>query len=172
LLDFAKPVPEQQEAVRLRDTVGWVLDLLRREIEQGKVVVTSEIPDDLPPVLGDVAVFREILLNLLLNAFQAGGEGSKVMLRAAEGVLDEDFEHFVSLSVEDDGAGVPPEIREKIFQPFFTTRQRGTGLGLAIVKRNVEHLGGQIHVESPARAGRGTRFLIHLPVAGPASESP
>jgi signal transduction histidine kinase len=68
------------------------------------------------------------------------------------------------LVVEDDGPGISADIRDRVFKPFFTTRQRGTGLGLAIVKRDVEYIGGRISLESPIRDGRGARFLMHLPV--------
>jgi len=67
--------------------------------------------------------------------------------------------------VEDDGAGVPQNLKEKILQPFFTTKARGTGLGLAIVARRVEELGGKLEVESPIRDERGSRFAVTLPLA-------
>jgi signal transduction histidine kinase len=167
LLSFAKPVPALQEKVRLRETVDSVIRFLRRDIELGKMKVSNEISERVPDVRGNASVFRDILLNLVVNAVQAGGENHRpcVWFRTEEGVVEVDSERFVLLSIEDDGPGIPKEIQEKVFLPFFTTRQRGTGLGLAIVKRSVEALGGQISLESPAGCGRGTRFLLHLPVA-------
>jgi signal transduction histidine kinase len=165
LLNFARPVPDGQEAVDLRDIVEAVLAFLRHDIEQNGISVDDSIPERLPAVLGGASTFKEIFLNLMLNAIQAGGAGMRVTIRAGEVVLEDDSERFVLLTFEDDGPGVSPEVKEKMFAPFFTTRQRGTGLGLAIVKRNVEHLGGDISVESPAQVGRGTRFVIHFPVA-------
>ena len=165
LLNFARPIPDEQEAVDLRDIVEAVLAFLRHDIEQNGISVDDGIPERLPAVLGGASTFQEIFLNLMLNAIQAGGAGMRVTIRAGEVVLEDDSERFVQVTLEDDGPGVAPEVKEKMFAPFFTTRQRGTGLGLAIVKRNVEHLGGDISVESPARVGRGTRFVIHLPVA-------
>jgi signal transduction histidine kinase len=165
LLSFAKPVPELQEKVRLREAADSVIRFVRRDIELGKIQVYNEIPEAAPEVRGNTSVFRDILLNLLINALQAGGERTRVWFRTGEGVVEIDSDRFVLLSIEDDGPGIPKEIQEKVFLPFFTTRQRGTGLGLAIVKRSVEALGGQISLQSPAGSGRGARFLLHVPVA-------
>jgi signal transduction histidine kinase len=68
------------------------------------------------------------------------------------------------LAVEDDGPGIPAGLREKILQPFFTTKSQGTGLGLAIVARRVAEFGGKVDWESPVREGHGTRFRVTLPI--------
>jgi two-component system nitrogen regulation sensor histidine kinase NtrY len=69
----------------------------------------------------------------------------------------------VSFFVDDNGPGVPAELRERIFEPFYTTKQKGTGLGLAIVKKNVTRLRGEIEMQSPVRNGRGTRLSVIFP---------
>ncbi len=69
-----------------------------------------------------------------------------------------------SVRVEDDGPGIPPALREKILQPFFTTKSQGTGLGLAIVARRVAEFGGKVDWESPFKDGHGTRFQVTLPI--------
>jgi signal transduction histidine kinase len=86
------------------------------------------------------------------------GENGEIRLEA-EGVPG----GKVVLAVTDQGPGIPEAIHEKIFEAFFTTKQRGTGLGLAIVRKNVRHLGGEIIVESPVAEGRGTRMVVTLP---------
>jgi len=164
LLNFARPTPERRGRVSLRRAAESALEFLQHDIQRCGARVEDEIPDDLPDAVGDDTVFREVFLNLLLNAIQAGGEGMQITLRAWQGILEDGSERFILLVVEDDGPGVPLELQKKVFDPFFTTKQRGTGLGLAIVKRHIDHLGGRIAVESPARDGRGTRFLIHLPL--------
>jgi signal transduction histidine kinase len=165
LLSFARPTEEQQESVRLFEVAGSVIDFLQHDIQRSGLTVENEIPHELPSVPGTTATYREVFLNLLLNAMQAADDRTTVIRLAAwEGVLEDGSEGFVLLVVEDDGPGVPEQIRERVFVPFFTTRQRGTGLGLSIVKRNVEHMGGRITLESPVRDGRGTRFLMHLPL--------
>ena len=142
-----------------------MISFLQRDVKRSGITVENEIPADLPAVPGTTAAFREIFLNLLLNAMQAADDGTTaIRLNGWEGVLEDGSEGFVLLVIEDDGPGVPEQIRDRVFTPFFTTRQKGTGLGLSIVKRNVEHMGGRIALESPVRDGRGTRFLMHLPL--------
>jgi signal transduction histidine kinase len=153
-----------REKVRLRDAAESALSFLCRDIEQQEIAIENEIPQELPPVDSNPTALREIFLNLFLNSFQAGGRGTRIRLQAWEGALADGSERYILLVVEDDGPGISPELQGKVFVPFFTTRQRGTGLGLAIVKRNVEHMGGRISLESPARDGHGTRFLMHLPL--------
>jgi signal transduction histidine kinase len=165
LLSFARPTGDQQESVRLLEAAGSVISFLQHDIQRSGITVENEIPAELPSVPGSTSTFREIFLNLLLNAMQAADDRTTgIRLAAWEGVLEDGSEGFVLLVVEDDGPGVPEQIRDRVFTPFFTTRQRGTGLGLSIVKRNVEHLGGRITLESPIREGRGTRFLMHIPL--------
>ncbi len=166
LLNFAAPAREPRESVQLRELAASVIAFLQRDMQAVRIQGENEIPAYLPLVSGTGAAFREVLLNLLVNSIQAADDRTTfVRLTAWEGVLEDGSERFVMLVVEDDGPGIPAEFRDRVFQPFFTTRQRGTGLGLAIVKREIEHIGGRISLESPTRDERGTRFLIHLPVA-------
>jgi signal transduction histidine kinase len=164
LLSFARPGRPAGESVSLREAAESALAFLQHDIEQLHFEIEDEIPPDLPEIPGSSTALREIFLNLFLNSFQAGRPGTRIRLQAWTGALADGSEKYVLLVVEDDGSGIPQEVQSKVFLPFFTTRQRGTGLGLAIVKRNVEHMGGRITLESPARDGRGTRFLIHLPL--------
>ena len=164
LLDFARPARDKQEAVGLWEAADAALRFLDHDLRQGGIIAENEIPKNISPVPGSLSAFREIFLNLILNSIQAGGEGTRLWLQAWEGVLEDGSERFILLVVEDDGPGIPMDLQAKVFTPFFTTKQRGTGLGLAIVRRDVEHMGGRITLESPTRADRGTRFLIHLPL--------
>jgi len=164
LLSFARPTGEPQESVHLQEIAASVITFLQRDVKRSGISIENGIPADLPAVPGSTAIFREIFLNLLLNAMQAADERTTVIRLASwEGILEDGSERFLLLVIEDDGPGVPEPIRDRVFAPFFTTRQKGTGLGLSIVKRNVEHMGGRIALESPVREGRGARFLIHLP---------
>ena len=165
LLNFARPDQQEREKISLRKSADSVLNFLRRDLEQQEVRVENEIPAQLPAIESSPTILREVILNLILNAVQAGGRGTSLRLLAWTGAMADGSEKYLLLVVEDDGPGIPAEMKESVFTPFFTTRQRGTGLGLAIVKRNVEHMGGSITMESPARNGHGTRFLIYLPLA-------
>jgi signal transduction histidine kinase len=99
---------------------------------------------------------NDIVSNLVVNALEATPRGGHV----SAGVAREGANLWVL--VEDDGPGIPASLREKILQPFFTTKSQGTGLGLAIVARRVTEFGGKIDWESPAKDGHGTRFKVTL----------
>ena len=116
-------------------------------------------------MVGDPAQLNQVLVNLVVNALQAMPEGGTLTVRTSVG------EEYVSLVVEDAGCGMSEEILEKIFLPFFTTKDvnEGTGLGLAVVHGIVSSHGGTIKVES--EIGLGTRFEIQFPpVKAPESE--
>ncbi len=104
---------------------------------------------------------NDILTNLVVNAMDAAPRGGHVCVEISR------KDGNALLTVEDDGQGVPPELREKILQPFFTTKTQGTGLGLAIVARRASDAGGRLEFESPLSKGRGTRFLVWLPLGDP-----
>jgi signal transduction histidine kinase len=165
LLNFARPAADRQEPVLLHEVSAAVIAFLHHEIQGAGMTIANEIPADLPAVNGSPAAFREVFLNLLLNAMQAAdAKTSLIRLSAWKGMLEDGSESYVLLVVEDDGPGIPAPVQDRVFAPFFTTRQRGTGLGLSIVKRDIEHAGGRITLESPVREDRGTRFLMHLPL--------
>jgi signal transduction histidine kinase len=98
----------------------------------------------------------EILVNLLANAREALGEKGNVFVTALAHA-----DHSVEISVRDEGPGVPPDKKERIFEAYYTTKEKGTGLGLAIVKHNVELYGGAMRVES--ELGKGARFVVLFP---------
>ncbi len=162
LLNFARPGPSSNERVSIRAAAESAVQFLERDVSRESMAIENEIPQNLPELPGSISAFREIFLNLILNAIQAGAH--RLRFDAWEGILEDGSEKFVLVVVEDDGPGIAPEVGDRVFEPFYTTRQRGTGLGLAIVRRDIEHLGGRITLESPARDGRGARFLIHLPI--------
>jgi signal transduction histidine kinase len=135
-----------------------MLDFFGPSARAANLDIKVYLPADLPAVALDRDLFKQALLNLLLNAEQAMKQGGELTLQA--GALDKTV---VELSLIDTGEGMPPEVRNKIFQPFFTTKPGGTGLGLPTVRRIVEAHGGTIDVQS--EVGRGTKFTIRLPAA-------
>lgn len=139
-----------------------VAKFCRPEIERAGCHLSIEVPSDLPQVLFDEAQIRQAVLNLLRNAREAmpGGGGVELSV-VAEGLS-------VVVSVSDRGGGIPEEIRDRVFDPFFSTKGEGTGLGLAITRRIVEAHGGTLVCE--ARPGGGTTFRLSLPVASSKSQ--
>lgn len=158
LLSFSRPLPEPVEEVNVTELLETMAQVLERQYAGASVQVGHSVAPGLIVKRSSGELIRQIVLNLVLNAIQASEPGGRVCLEVAEAP-----EGKISISVTDQGAGVPEAIRDKIFEPFFTTKQRGTGLGLAIVRDNVRHLGGEIRLESPVNGGQGTRAVVVLP---------
>ena len=162
LLQFSRPGVRgngAQNRCDLRRVAEDVVGVFHHEAEHRGILLESRLEGPSMEVAASAEITNDILSNLLLNALEAAPAGGHVCLSlAAE-------DGCCRISVEDDGAGVPPALQEKILQPFFTTKARGTGLGLAIVARRVEELGGRLELKSPIRDERGSRFAVTLPLA-------
>lgn len=157
MLSFARRAPQPDASQRADQLVRSILELFRSEAESHSVAVRSGIEAAEIELDGArAAAVRDALTNLLLNALQATPAGGAVTVeaRVEDGQL--------VLSVTDEGGGVPVENRERIWEPFFTTRQRGTGLGLAIVRRRIEEVGGAARLVS-SKTGEGARFELTVP---------
>src|SRR5262249_22712064 len=131
------------------------LRLLRHLASQQDIVIETRLADDLPPVQADEHALREIFFNLLSNSLEAAGPGGRVVIHCQRD------NGFVLTEVSDSGPGIPEEVREGRFEPFWTTKETGTGLGLYVVGRRVGELGGAIRCDSSPE--RGTSFTVKLP---------
>lgn len=160
LLRYARPeLPPAHGRVAVHAQAAQIVSLLRREAMRQQVRLDfTGLPEEVH-IQGSEEALHDIVSNLLANAVEAVNPGGYVSLRLLRRGREVVFE------VTDDGPGIPPELREKIFQPFFTTKANGTGLGLAIVARRAEEMGGAVHWESLVANGRGTRFTVSLPAA-------
>lgn len=157
LLDFTTPRPPQLKPASLGELVQRLAELQRPSLEAARVTFTLDIPDHLPPVLIDELQMERVILNLWRNAVEAMPDGGTLSVRVwQEG-------DWVKLQVADTGEGIPAEVMENIFQPFFTTKRTGSGLGLAICEKIVTDHGGTIRLSSTV--GQGTVVEIALPVA-------
>jgi signal transduction histidine kinase len=141
----------------LRSVVEEMIDFFGPTARQANVEITTYLPADLPAVPLDVELFKQALLNLMLNAEQAMPQGGELIVQACA------EDGSVRLDLIDTGAGMAAEQRDKVFKPFYTTKVGGSGLGLPTTKRIVEAHGGSIEVQS--EPGRGTKFTIRLPAA-------
>jgi two-component system sensor histidine kinase HydH len=155
LLDFARPKDPVLRHMRPREMVDHAVDLLRRDAEARGVTMKAD--GDVPPQWFDPDQMTQALLNLLLNSLEAASEGGEVRVNVK--ATPEDAAWL--LEVSDTGPGIPRELVPRLFDPFFSTKERGTGLGLAMVHRIVENHGGKIEVAS--EPGRGTRFIVRFP---------
>lgn len=160
LLQFSRPGVRAgggSERCNLAQAAENVASVLRHEAEHRGVVLESLPKERELWAAASAEVANDILSNLVLNAIEATPPGGHVRIGLQAVGSD------CQITVEDDGAGIPPALREKVLQPFFTTKPRGTGLGLAIVQRRLEELGGALEWWSPKEDGVGTKFRITLP---------
>jgi two-component system sensor histidine kinase PilS (NtrC family) len=162
-LQFARPAPPRRVRCDLSTLAAETLDVFVNDPAAGKVVLARELAP--ASIEADPDQLRQVLWNLLLNAAQAAGDRERSGPGHVRVACGEDGGDAF-LVVDDDGPGVDPAIRERIFLPFFTTKPLGTGLGLANVHRLVDAHGGTIGVGS-APAG-GARFHVRLPAEPPA----
>jgi len=176
LLAFSRQQTLRPEVLQLPDVVADVSQMLRRLIgEKIQLVVTHD--RDLGPVRADPTQLEQVIVNLAVNArdaMQSRGDGAGKLTLATRKVTTTDVRamrseiipagEYTALIVEDTGGGIAPEHLGKIFEPFFTTKEqgKGTGLGLSTVYGIVKQSGGFIFAES--EAGKGTRFIVYLPV--------
>jgi len=157
LLSFASKAPPASVPCRADELLRSVAGLFRADADERKIVLQSSAVGDAALDGVQTAAVRDALSNLLLNALQATSAGGRVTI---ESFCDGDGIHF---AVSDSGPGIAAELQARIWEPFFTTRQRGTGLGLAIVRKRMEEAGGTARL-APSRNGKGARFELRLPV--------
>lgn len=150
-LRFAVQQKLRREPINLHRLVAELIELLSPKLAEP---IVADMPADLPAVEGDPVLLRHALLNLVLNACEAGG---RVTLRAERSGGE------VAVHVTDTGGGIAPEHRDRIFEAYFSTKPSGTGLGLPTAKRIVEQHGGRLAFES--EPGKGSTFTVVLPVS-------
>lgn len=157
LLSFARHSPPPGAPSNVSELVRAVVELFRPEARTRNI--TLEIGSDADAELNgaSAAAVRDALSNLLINAAQATPRGGRVRIETA---IESES---ICISVIDTGAGVPASMRQKIWEPFFTTKQRGTGLGLAIVRKRMEEIGGRARL-STSTNGAGAKFELIVPV--------
>jgi signal transduction histidine kinase len=157
LLNFSRSEDLKPQVLSLSALVDEVVRVIRPECEAAKVEVVVDGVGRVPPIMGDPTMLRQALLNLALNARQAMPNGGTLRIAAAVRA------RRIEISVEDTGVGIKPEHLGRIFDLYFTTREKGSGIGLSMVYRTVHLHDGEIEVESTE--GRGTTFRLLLPQA-------
>jgi two-component system NtrC family sensor kinase len=167
LLDFARPSPPEKHPTDINEIVERAIRIVQTQLAAHRVEVQKTLRPDLPTVQADANQIQQIIVNLLLNADDAMGEGGGTVTLATALKTDGDAPltgaREIEISVSDTGCGIPPANLERIFEPFFSTKGRkGTGLGLAVAWGIVEKHNGRIEVES--EVGKGTTFRVLLPV--------
>jgi PAS domain S-box-containing protein len=152
LLLFARPVRLRPAPVDLTTLVAAAADMLRQD--PAVQAVSIEVEGDPTTIVADAGLLRIVFENLFLNAAQALGHRGRVR------VVVSSTDARCTVAVSDDGPGIPEEIRDQVFLPFFTTKARGSGLGLATARRMVDVHGGEIGIESAPEAGTTVRVTL------------
>jgi signal transduction histidine kinase len=159
LLEFSRPKTPVQEWVQVNAVIQSLKPLLEHDCREKKIALKTILEPELPLVLISSDQLKQVVLNLVRNANDAMPHGGELVIRTAQ------QGQSVVLSVADTGSGIPAEHREHIFDPFFTTKRRGrgVGLGLSVSYGIITAASGRIEVES--KVGKGSTFLVSLPVA-------
>ena len=155
-LRYTKLPKPELSLIDLRPVVEEVLDFIEPESKRMGIDLVRDL-SPVPKVTADPSQVKQALLNLILNAHEAMPEGGKLTVS-----LKPDGE-FVRVEVTDSGMGMPEEILDKVFKPFFSTKKDGTGLGLTLVKRIMEEHDGKIEIDS--RQGQGTTVSLLFPIS-------
>ena len=173
VLDYVRPVRLETERTSIADVLHDSVTMAESKARRGDVAVDLQVARDLVPIQGDRHQLCQVFTNLIINAFEAlEGRGS-LAIHVEPGLAEDDHGHHgdgtapvptLIVQIADDGPGVPADMADRIFNPFFTTKAQGSGLGLAIVRKIIDAHDGRIDVSSAP--GRGTRFTVTLPVSG------
>ncbi len=160
---FAHPAELDKKPLDLRATVRRGVELARGKISgNGEIPIETELPPNLPKIVGDENALAEAVAHLVANAAEAVRDQKKPKITlTAKPIREAGRESAILLTVQDNGRGIAPEMKEKIFSPFCTTKPRGMGLGLPIVKRTVFDHNGRVDIDSGTH---GTAVNIALPV--------
>ena len=159
-LEFSRPPKLTIQKVSPSEVVDMTLRLLKHRLESNGVQVELIREKPLTEIWADPDQLKEVLVNLLVNACEVMVKGGVIRILEKE-ETGESGKRVATITVSDNGPGIPESIQENIFQPFFSTKEEGTGLGLSIASRIVEKHGGSINLHS--QEGEGTSFVITLP---------
>ena len=173
-LDFARPPSLEKRLFDVRDVIQRIVDLVAARAAQQQVCLRCSIPESPVEIWADREQIRQLLLNTVLNALDAVGHGGEVYVSLSSGGQSEETDEshlsdesprWATVSVRDNGPGITAELADRIFEPFFSTKDTGLGLGLAISRRIAEAHQGQIHALNLSDGG--AEFSIQLPLGTP-----
>lgn len=158
LLNFSRPITVEKTRNNINRIIEDIVTNSKFSIGKKDIIIRKELDKGLPDLMLDKAQIEDALSNLVINAIQAFASKGEITVRT------QSYDSKVMIDITDNGPGIPKEILEKIFQPFFTSKGygKGTGLGLSIVKRIIKEHNGEIKVKS--QVGKGTTFIILLPM--------
>jgi two-component system, sporulation sensor kinase E len=162
-LTFAKPFDLKMEKVNLKNVMDKCIKSLEENLKRNQIELELKSEPDLPPILGDRLLLKQSFQNLVQNSIEAMPQGGKLSIDLRE-IKTHPKEKYIKIEISDTGCGIEEKDQERIFNPFFTSKEKGTGLGLSLVKKIVSlHFG---EIEFTTQINRGTTFKIYLPQEG------
>ena len=164
VLEFVRPIRLLVERTAVAEAVQSAVQLADTKARRGDISVGIMVPQGLPLIQGDRYQLTQLFTNLLINAYEAMEGRGRVTIAARTALVDDGSEGRDAVVVEfaDEGPGMPRDVADRVFNPFFTTKPQGSGLGLAIVRKIVDAHDGSIDLETAP--GRGTLIRVTLPV--------
>jgi signal transduction histidine kinase len=172
MLDYVRPVRLERGRTAIAQVLHTAVSMAESKARRGDVDVELAVPEDLPAIQGDEHQLCQVFTNLVINAFEAMNGQGRIRISAWGGSVEQEptprGEGLASVpmlivEIADNGPGIPEELKDRVFNAFFTTKAQGSGLGLAIVRKIIDAHDGRIDVTSAA--GQGTRFVVTLPVS-------
>ncbi|MFH2064336.1 MAG: ATP-binding protein [Pseudomonadota bacterium] len=160
-LEYARPPKLNFQSNSPSDVVDHTIQLLKHRMESYRIDISIDRRQKLPNVMLDSDQLKEVLVNLIINSCEAMGENGKITI-VEDWIQEGPYHGRAVIRIQDNGPGIPPELKDKIFEPFFSTKEEGSGLGLSIAKRIVEEHGGELKTES--QDGPGAVFTIIMPI--------
>ena len=171
VLEFVRPIRLQVEQTSIAQVLHDAVTTAERKVNRGSTRIAINLDGSLPPIKADHHQLCQLFSNLLINGLEALGGTGTVAITVTQGVEYQEPgtspggrapDATIVVEVADDGPGLPPDIAERVFSPFFTTKPQGSGLGLAIVRKIVDAHNG--HIDLATAPGQGTRFRVTLPL--------
>lgn len=164
LVALARPVDSSPQHVQVAEEILACVSFVETRGRSQGITLKTDLQDGVHKASCNSAELRQVLLNVMVNAFQAMPEGGTLSIKAS--VIDD--RNRILIEVADEGAGIPPDLRHRVFEPFFTTKRGGTGLGLAICSNIIKRYNGEIWIDQAE--GGGTAVRIALPASTSISE--
>jgi two-component system NtrC family sensor kinase len=158
MLSFSKPEEEKRRPIKMNELVEGILLVMEKQMKEVNIKVETSFDDGIPEVMASTNQMRQVMLNIIKNAKEAMPKGGTLTVRTSR------EDNKVLIHIQDTGIGIPEEIRDKIYEAFFTTKSKvkGVGLGLSVCYGIIKDHGGEIKVESEEE--KGTTFTISLPI--------
>ena len=155
-INYAKPRAPKMAPCRVEEIIDKNLTFLEAQNKEKGHLIKRNFQNDLPEIMADSAMLYQSFLNILLNAMQSMPEVGRILVEVSSD------DHRITIHFDDEGQGIPPENMNKIWDPFFTTKEKGTGLGLGIVKNIIEAHGGSVQIVNQPVSG--ARVTVELPL--------